>query len=241
MPGGTQTGVAILEDHRVMLESLASVLETSGFNVLARTGDPKSFLTSVAENPPDVAIIDLTLETDDGAAPVDGITVLQELREYHPRIKTLVLSGTRTPEVVARCYSEGAGGYLYKLTASCNAVLAAVQAVADGKRLFPFQFLEESLKQSEARAPTPNVLGKLTSREREVLGHVGSGADNLKIASLLKITERTVKAHISSLYRKLGPENRVELALLARQVGVRASGSREIGREGTSAVPAKDL
>jgi DNA-binding NarL/FixJ family response regulator len=216
------TRVAVLEDHRVMRESLAGVLEASGFNVLIKTGDSAVFLASVSEQQPEVAIIDLTLESDDGAAPLDGIGVLKELRECHPEIRTLVLSASRAPETVANCYQQGAGGYLYKLTASCDSVLAAVQAVAEGKRLFPFQFLEQSLRETEARGSTPNILGRLTGREREVLAHVGSGADNLKIASLLKITERTVKAHVSSLYRKLGPENRVALALLARHLGVRA-------------------
>jgi two-component system nitrate/nitrite response regulator NarL len=226
MASAPEISVAILEDHYLMRESLSSVLDRSGFSVLAKTGDPEAFLASVAEHQPEVAIIDLTLESDMGVSPVDGIAVLKEMREYHPDIKTLVLSASRDPETVARCYQEGAGGYLYKLTASSESVLAAVQAVAYGKRLFPFQFLEESLKRGESHVPAPNLLGRLTIREREVLGHVASGADNLKIASLLKITERTVKAHISSLYRKLGPENRVELALLARHFGVRATSER---------------
>jgi DNA-binding NarL/FixJ family response regulator len=64
-------------------------------------------------------------------------------------------------------------------------------------------------------------MSSLTVREREVLAYVSAGADNLKIASHLKISERTVKAHVSSLYKKLGPENRAQLALLARQLGIR--------------------
>ncbi len=219
----TRPAVAILEDHCLMRESLAEAFASSGLSVLIQTGDAESFLAQVAQLQPDVALVDLTLETEDGPASVDGVAVLRDLREYHPDIKTLVLSASRSPETVARCYREGAGGYLYKLTASCDSVVSAVQAVAEGKRLFPFQFLEESLKHGETREAVPSVLGKLTRREREVLGHVGSGADNMKIASLLKITERTVKAHISSLYRKLGPQNRVELALLARHHGVRAA------------------
>jgi len=221
-----QMQVAILEDHRVMRESLAGVLETSGFRVTAKCGDPRSFLASIAEQHPHVAIIDLTLETDDGSPVLDGISVLNELREYYPEVRTLVLSATRAPDIVEQCYREGAGGYLYKLTASCDSVRAAVQAVAEGKRLFPFQFMENNLKPSESRTTPPNALSNLTGREREVLSHVASGADNLKIATLLKITERTVKAHVSSLYRKLGPENRVELALLARHLGVRAPQER---------------
>lgn len=213
--------VAILEDHHLMRESLADLLARAGFDVQIQCSDGQSFLAQVAQLQPDVAIVDLTLETENGSAAVDGLEVLREMREYHPEIRSLVVSASRDPEIVAQCYREGAAGYLYKLTASCESVLSAVQAVAQGKRLFPFQFLEQSLKHADAREPPPSVLGKLTRREREVLGYVGSGADNLKIASLLKITERTVKAHISSLYRKLGPQNRVELALLARHHGVR--------------------
>ena len=67
---------------------------------------------------------------------------------------------------------------------------------------------------------------ELTLRERQVLGHLATGADNLKVAALLDITERTVRAHVSSLYRKLGCENRAELALLARDMGVYASAPR---------------
>lgn len=66
-------------------------------------------------------------------------------------------------------------------------------------------------------------LDKLTVREVQVLRHVGAGYDNLKIAAHLSITERTVRADVSALYRKLGSENRTQLALLARQLGVRPS------------------
>lgn len=217
--------VAILEDHRVMRESLTGVLEASGFQITCRTGDPEEFLASIADHPPQVAIIDLTLESDDGSEALDGISVLAEIREYHPDVRTLVLSATRAVEIVERCYREGACGYLYKLSASVDSVRAAVLAVAEGKRLFPFQVLENNLKVGPTPS-SPNRLANLTAREREVLSHVAGGADNLKIATLLKITERTVKAHVSSLYRKLGPENRVELALLARHLGVRVPRNR---------------
>jgi DNA-binding NarL/FixJ family response regulator len=60
----------------------------------------------------------------------------------------------------------------------------------------------------------------LTERERHVLACIATGADNLKIAAMLGITERTVRAHVSSLYRKLRRENRAELALLGRELGL---------------------
>ncbi|HVG60038.1 MAG TPA: helix-turn-helix transcriptional regulator, partial [Hyalangium sp.] len=66
-----------------------------------------------------------------------------------------------------------------------------------------------------------SVLNSLTQREREVLAYVAGGADNLKIAAHLQIAERTVKSHVTQLYRKLGAENRTQLALRACHLGVR--------------------
>jgi DNA-binding NarL/FixJ family response regulator len=63
-------------------------------------------------------------------------------------------------------------------------------------------------------------LWQLTPREREVLGYIASGADNLKISACLNITERTVKAHITSIYRKLDVENRTQMAMLACKLGL---------------------
>jgi DNA-binding NarL/FixJ family response regulator len=115
---------------------------------------------------------------------------------------------------------EGAAGYLHKLSANGDGVLAAVRAVATGSRFFPAAVAgDHLLEPAPARSGGP--LSRLTAREREVLTFVAGGADNLKIASFLQITERTVKAHVSSLYRKLGSENRTQLALLARQLGIR--------------------
>jgi len=209
--------VALLEDQRLMRESMAELLTTAGLKIVLSAGDPSTFLTRIHQNPPDVAVIDLTLESEDGLTVTDGVTVLRELRQWHPDIRALVLSGNRDPQVIERCYVEGAAGYLYKLSADPESLIAAIRAVARGERLVPLQLAHTAGGRVEANS---NLL-HLTSREREVLGYIAGGADNLKIATFLKISERTVKAHVSSLYRKLGPENRAQLALLARQMGVR--------------------
>jgi DNA-binding CsgD family transcriptional regulator len=69
--------------------------------------------------------------------------------------------------------------------------------------------------------PLSGPLAHLSAREHEVLRYVAGGADNLKIAACLGITERTVRAHVSALYRKLGGENRAQLALRGRELGAR--------------------
>lgn len=221
-PVAMEVRVAILEDQRLMRDSLAELLATSGIKVVLSAGDPQTFLSRLHQEPPEVAIIDLTLESEDGLTVSDGVVVLRELRQWHPDVRTLVLSGNRNPQVIERCYQEGAAGYLYKLSTDPESLIAAIRAIARGDRLVPLQLAHSA----GDRLPNGQDSGSsnllhLTAREREVLGYIAGGADNLKIATFLKISERTVKAHVSSLYRKLGPENRAQLALLARQLGVR--------------------
>jgi two-component system, NarL family, nitrate/nitrite response regulator NarL len=212
--------VGILEDHRLMLQSLTWLLEGAGFLVTAKSGEPGSFLAQIAERPPQVALIDLTLESFTNAPAASGVDVVRELRENHPQIRTLVLSATHTTEMVDRCYHEGAAGYLYKLTATRETLTDAIREVAMGKRLFPVQLLASSVSDGHIDR-RPNLLDGVTDREREVLAYLSTGADNVQISQSLGITERTVKAHVSNLYRKLRMKNRVELALLARQQGLK--------------------
>ena len=102
-------------------------------------------------------------------------------------------------------------------------------AVSRGERLMPLGLAWSSpfqgFQPQEEPVSNGGELGKLTLREREVLGYIAAGADNLKIAACLGITERTVKAHITSIYKKLGPENRTQLAVLACQLGVQRPAS----------------
>jgi DNA-binding NarL/FixJ family response regulator len=100
-------------------------------------------------------------------------------------------------------------------------VVSAVQGLVRGERLFPVQLLRNDLEAQPVKTQQSSVLHSLTQREREVLTYVAGGADNLKIAAHLQIAERTVKSHVTQLYRKLGAENRTQLALRACHLGVR--------------------
>jgi DNA-binding NarL/FixJ family response regulator len=151
----------------------------------------------------------------------EEISILREARQFHPDISLLVISSNTEPSAVQRCFDAGATGYLDKFSTGCDSVVNAVKAVARGDRVFPPDILGSLLHASAQSDPGVPKLASLSARERQVLGYLAGGADNLKISICLKISERTVKAHVSSLYRKLGQENRTQLALYARQLGVR--------------------
>ena len=219
MEPGNPIRVGILEDQQIFLESIVAVLERSGIEVTARSASVEDFLSRTRQSPPDVAVVDLRLEHQDSQEVSSGFRAVELLHDFHPRVKTLVLSTNRDPMEVERCFRAGAAGYLCKQNVSCAELLEAVERVARGERLIPPE-LFPSPAVGEQASPARSVLRSLTLREREVLGYIASGADNLKIAVCLGITERTVKAHITSIYRKLDVENRTQMAMLACQLGV---------------------
>lgn len=210
--------IGILEDQQVFRESLVALFEGAGMEVAARGADVEGFLAQVREAKPDVVLVDLRLERPDSGEVGDGLRVVEALREEQPRIRALVLSAFRELPVMERCFRAGAAGYLSKLTVSCAELVTAVEQVARGEWVVPADFMSPVRAASTERTVSP--LERLTLREREVLGLVASGADNLQISARLGITERTVKAHVSSLYRKLGVQNRVEMAMMAYQTGL---------------------
>jgi two-component system nitrate/nitrite response regulator NarL len=213
--------VGILEDHRVTREAVIEFLERDGFRIVCASDNPRRFLVEMRVATPAAAILDLTIQVPDTRMAGDGLQVLHELRIIAPNVRPVVFSASMDPQIVERCYAEGACGYLFKSSTSCQEVAAALRRVVAGERIFPLQI--RMPRQPEGpREPEPELLTRLTLREREILAYVAAGADNLKIAVLAQISERTVKAHVSNLYRKLEVENRTQLALRARELGVRA-------------------
>ena len=133
----------------------------------------------------------------------------------------LVVASSADPHGMEQCLQAGASGYINAQSSGVDSLLGAVRSLAQGTHVLPSELVDTLLRVDPRTGAAAHLLSLLSAREREVLGYVAAGADNLKIASLLGISERTVKAHVSSLYRKLSQENRTQLALLARQLGVR--------------------
>jgi two-component system nitrate/nitrite response regulator NarL len=207
--------LAILAPQALIRECIGRVVSSAGFTLVADSGDPSEFGNMIERTRPRVAMLDV------GGRWEESIALVERLHELHPDVAILVLADDVGPGVVDRCFGAGAQGCLDKRSATCEALVDALLSVARGASIFPAASFESLL----ARRPEPDsrvrILGQLSVREREVLSFISAGADNLKIASHLGISERTVKAHVSSLYRKLNQENRTQIALLARELGIR--------------------
>jgi two-component system nitrate/nitrite response regulator NarL len=211
------TRVALLEPHLLARVALSDALTHGGCTVIGAFSDSADLLALAVRDPPDVALIEPHGEAPPGGERPDAA---RELSEKGLGLRFVVYSGAASPAAFERWYALGAGACLDKRSADARAVLQAVGAVARGERLFPVEMMELPFQQ-DVRAPESVVLRGISPRERDVLVCIASGSDNLQIASRLGISKRTVKAHVSALYRKLGMENRTRLALLALQLGLK--------------------
>jgi two-component system nitrate/nitrite response regulator NarL len=208
--------VALLDTHLLNREALAQTLENQGVDVVAQHGEIRMFLADLEREHPAVAVVDVP-----SGEPVEGLTVLQETHQFHPWVRLLVITDSNEQSLMDRCFQNGASGYLNSRTTHPRALVEAIHALARGDSVLPGAVVESLLRVRDLPNGPRSKLGVLSAREREVLTYLAAGVDNLKIATILRVSERTVKAHVSSLYRKLGQENRTQLALLARQRGVR--------------------
>lgn len=207
--------LALLASQALIRECIGRVVLAAGLQIAAESGDPNEFIHRIDQTRPDVAMIDVAGHFD------ETITLIERLHQLHPDVGILVLADDVGPGVVDRCFQLGANGCLDKRNTTCESLVDALLAVARGASIFPAQSFESLLQKRPEPDHRVRVLGQLSLREREVLAYISAGADNLKIASHLGISERTVKAHVSSLYRKLNQENRTQIALLARELGIR--------------------
>lgn len=207
--------LVLLADQALVRECFGQVLHGAGLQIAGLCSDGAQLLSLVDQFRPHVAVLDVAGRLE------EILAIVERLHQLHPDVGLLVLADDIGPGVVDRCFGAGASGCLDKRSTGCESFVDAILAVARGASIFPTQSFESLLQ----RRPEPDgrvrVLGQLSVREREVLAYISAGADNLKIASHLGISERTVKAHVSSLYRKLNQENRTQIALLARELGVR--------------------
>lgn len=207
--------VVVLDGHVVLRQGLSRLLPSYGLEVVGEYGDVESFLRGIPKDAPKVAVIDCF-------QPMGDSGLIETLRERHPQLAVVVLSGYSEPGLAERCLENGAAAFLDKGVTGLDALAAAITQVSQGNRFCPVEALQIGVPVALPEEPEP--MRKLSHREREVLAHLAVGEDNLKIAACLGISERTVKAHVCSLYRKLGQENRTQMALFARQLGIKPRG-----------------
>ena len=200
--------VLIVDDHPVVRRGLRVLLEVQdGIEVAGEAGDGATALALDAERAPDVILLDLKLPGR------DGIAVLGELRARDSAARVLVLTSVTEPASASLAVRSGAAGMLYK-DVDPDALVRAIRSVHDGHLLLAPEAAGNLVRSAGTPSPVAG-LDALTSREREVLAELTKGRSNREIARALGVSEKTVKAHVSSLLAKLGVQDRTQAALLA--------------------------
>jgi DNA-binding NarL/FixJ family response regulator len=199
--------VLIADDHPVVRQGLQVLLSVhEGIEVVGEAADGGEVLALAAEADPDVILLDLKLPV------LDGIAVLRELRDRGIRARALVLTSAPDRGLVPLAVAAGAVGFLYK-DVDPDALVRAVRSVHDGHTLLAPDAAGSLL--GSAGPAAVRGIGALTAREREVLAQLAEGRSNSEIARVLRISEKTVKTHVSSVLAKLGVADRTQAALLA--------------------------
>jgi two-component system nitrate/nitrite response regulator NarL len=197
----------IVDDHPIMREGVAAVLKQAaeGAEVLhAESG--AGALAAIAQGPDiDVVFLDLMLP-----AP-GGLAVLEELGERHPGLPIIMLSSSEERADVRRSLALGALGYVPK-SASSATLLAALQLVLAGEIYVPPFMAHETGEQG----PLAALAAGLTDRQIEVLRLIAADQTNKQIAYQLAVSEKTVKAHVTAIFRALRVANRAEAVRTAR-------------------------
>ncbi len=208
--------VMITDDHLIVREGLRLILETADdIEVVGEATDGAECLRFVPELNPDVILMDLQMPR------MDGITAIEHLRKNHPEIAIVILTTYNEDDLMIRGLQLGACGYLLKDT-SRESLLDTIQAAAKGETLLKLEILARVLapQAPPKLASVAKNESTLTERELEVLQSAAKGERNKEIAYKLGITERTVKAHLQSIYQKFGVDSRAAAVAVAAQKGL---------------------
>ncbi|RWS41010.1 response regulator transcription factor [Bacillus mycoides] len=210
--------VLLVDDHTVVLKGLAFFLSTQeDFELVGEANNGKDALVKVGETSPDVVLMDLYMPE------MDGIEATACIKKEYPNVKVIVLTSFSDQAHVMPALKAGASGYILKDIEPDQLVEAIRSAHKGNIQLHPDianALLSQTLPEEEKEEEPAVQVDVLTARENEVLQLLAKGMSNKEIASVLVITEKTVKAHMSSILSKLHLSDRTQAALYAVKNGI---------------------
>jgi DNA-binding NarL/FixJ family response regulator len=201
----------LLDRYPLWLDAVEATLAKVEVRVVARTTSPQRAVSLVEEHRPDLFITDLVF----AGAEMDGVRPLLAARERVPGLKAIVLSESHDLRQIKDAFAAGALAYVTK-SAHPDDLASAVRQAFSHSMYFANGFVSGPTSDMNQHEDAP----LLTRREQEVLRLVADGWTNAELASMLWVTEQTVKFHLSNIYRKLGVSNRTEAGRWAQVHGL---------------------
>ena len=201
--------VMITDDHSMIREGLKQLLELEGdFEVIAEACDGVECINKLEVVTPDVLLLDINMPN------MNGLEVLQKLKEMKMKIKVLVLTVHNEVEYLLKAVDIGVSGYLLKDSESAELKKAIIAVVNGENYIQPSLIPVLNAKMIDRDSDTVKI-ESLTKRELEVLKNLSYGMYNKEIAEKLDISERTVKNHISNIFKKIEVTDRTQAAVFA--------------------------
>ncbi|HXR92167.1 MAG TPA: response regulator transcription factor [Steroidobacteraceae bacterium] len=212
--------VLVIDDHPLVQEGVAAALEALGHDVdVIAAADSEQGLAAAAANPDiDLVLLDLALPG------MSGLGVISALHQRLPSLPVVVLSALEDPENIRNAISAGAMGFVPK-SAQTRVLIEALQQVLEGNVSVPSTLgsapnLATGGAAAGAGTGSEPDVALLTLRQLEVLSRLCQGKTNKQIATELGLSEKTVKAHVTAIFKVLGVVNRTQAVLVARRIGM---------------------
>jgi len=211
--------VALVDDDPMVRTGLNFILKgEDGIDVAWQASDGAEALTTLRDQPVDVVLLDVRMPG------LDGLATLEELRGWQTRPRVIVLTTFNTDDYVVRALKLGADAFLLK-DADPARLIEAIQRVVAGENVLAPD-VTRTLITVATDAPTAGdpsaraLVAALTEREREVAVLMTQGLTNNQIGTRLHLSLASVKSHLTSMFTKLGVDNRVSAAMIIRDAGL---------------------
>lgn len=203
------TKVMLVDDHALIREGIKQLLEFDGsIDVIEQASDGAECLEKLQHVQPDILLLDINMPN------VNGIEVLEEIKKKNIPVKVLMLTVHSEAEYLVQAVDIGANGYILKDSGS-EELKKAIQSVMEGDSYIQPSLIPSLNSRLVNRDIDKEKIAALTKREMEILTQIAGGMFNKEIAMNLNISERTVKNHISNIFKKIDVSDRTKAAVFA--------------------------
>ena len=201
--------VMLADDHILMREGIRQLLEFDGsIDVVAEANDGEECIEKLLLAKPQILLLDINMPKK------NGIEVLEEIKRKNIDVKVLTLTVHDEIEYLIKAVDIGVDGYILKDSESTE-LKRAISVIMNGESYIQPKLIPALNNRLVARDVDKDKIDSLTSRELEVLIQVANGMFNKEIATSLNISERTVKNHISNIFKKIDVSDRTQAAVFA--------------------------